>query len=537
MHEAPDVTLYNSDYAKAQSRQIPKKYLTLINEWLIPSYEDKILELGSGGGDLLRFIRSLSPFTIGLDISHSALSESGCDNCVTGRAQALPFPDESFDKIVSLHTLEHIEDTERVLQELDRVTKPGGLSLHVFPSPFIDKREGAIGDVLRTILARENASVTPHGLLDALTKSLEIADRIHPHALTPEILQDKFVGTHWKIVKAKKMFIPTERGFAWIVLLKKEEELVAEHIATQPQIAAASVASYLEFLNILDSGAEYYLTKLRLDPQYNDPSLGKKDVKLILEDLYFAPKGVDGLDRFKRDWGDDYYLFENALSSVRPMIQKTEETIFNSAYKLTPLDRLKITIQAALSMTKDLSAEQKARVLSPLGYSYEEITDITKKMAESAGFTVGSGIAAGALVSAAAFYGASHPFVEQNTQKDLVVFSTIIAHYLSAILRSTQNVRMLKDPEIGTSTNLLSTCVYLLANKLLPDKAQLQKWSTFIVGMLPALQSEFYLLPPGLTNPEFILSAITAKNISGTIFNAAIYTAVEWWMRNKTKNK
>jgi 2-polyprenyl-3-methyl-5-hydroxy-6-metoxy-1,4-benzoquinol methylase len=40
--------------------------------------------------------------------------------------QRRPFPNETFDLVVSDSTFEHVSDAEQVASELDRVLKPGG---------------------------------------------------------------------------------------------------------------------------------------------------------------------------------------------------------------------------------------------------------------------------------------------------------------------------------------------------------------------------------------------------------------------------
>jgi SAM-dependent methyltransferase len=44
-----------------------------------------------------------------------------------------PYPDGSFDWVISNQVLEHVEDHEFVLSEIARVLKPSGRSVHLFP--------------------------------------------------------------------------------------------------------------------------------------------------------------------------------------------------------------------------------------------------------------------------------------------------------------------------------------------------------------------------------------------------------------------
>lgn len=48
----------------------------------------------------------------------------------------LPFPDATFDYVISCQVLEHVQDYSTVLAELARVTKKSGVGYHEFPSRY-----------------------------------------------------------------------------------------------------------------------------------------------------------------------------------------------------------------------------------------------------------------------------------------------------------------------------------------------------------------------------------------------------------------
>lgn len=62
------------------------------------------------------------------------VAEDAPATTVQGDALALPFPDDSFDKIVAAEVLEHIPDDMRAMSELLRVLKPGGQLAVTVPS-------------------------------------------------------------------------------------------------------------------------------------------------------------------------------------------------------------------------------------------------------------------------------------------------------------------------------------------------------------------------------------------------------------------
>jgi len=73
---------------------------------------------------------------VGLDVSHLMLQAGlravekknldGRVQLVQGRAEHLPFPDETFDAVVFTYLLRYVQDPDATIRELSRVLKTGG---------------------------------------------------------------------------------------------------------------------------------------------------------------------------------------------------------------------------------------------------------------------------------------------------------------------------------------------------------------------------------------------------------------------------
>lgn len=102
------------------------------------SSEMQILDYGAGRGrgtseDPSAYRRQLRTFrgrcrrVVGVDVDSAVMENEGLDEAIQIEPGAtLPFPDQTFDLIVSDHVFEHIDDPSQVASELDRVLKPGG---------------------------------------------------------------------------------------------------------------------------------------------------------------------------------------------------------------------------------------------------------------------------------------------------------------------------------------------------------------------------------------------------------------------------
>jgi ubiquinone/menaquinone biosynthesis C-methylase UbiE len=93
-----------------------------------------LLELGCGAG-MLALLKRKGVMLTGVDLSEEcalAARRNGYDATFSAQLSSLPFPDDSFDYVVSLDVLGHIESAEKdaVLAEIKRVLRPGGVTLH-----------------------------------------------------------------------------------------------------------------------------------------------------------------------------------------------------------------------------------------------------------------------------------------------------------------------------------------------------------------------------------------------------------------------
>jgi ubiquinone/menaquinone biosynthesis C-methylase UbiE len=109
----------------------PKEVLwRTIEEW----QPRRLLEVGGGQGELAERIQTeLRADVTFLDLSPRMveLAEARGIDAHQGDAQALPFPDGTFDTVVAAWMLYHVPDVERALAEFARVLIPGGALIAV----------------------------------------------------------------------------------------------------------------------------------------------------------------------------------------------------------------------------------------------------------------------------------------------------------------------------------------------------------------------------------------------------------------------
>lgn len=95
----------------------------------------RVLDIGCGGGFLSEDFARIGFRVTGIDPAEESIAaarrhagEAALDiEYRTGCGENLPFPDGHFEIVLCCDVLEHVEDVDRVLGEVARVLRPGGL--------------------------------------------------------------------------------------------------------------------------------------------------------------------------------------------------------------------------------------------------------------------------------------------------------------------------------------------------------------------------------------------------------------------------
>ena len=94
----------------------------------INSKQNKLLDIGCGNGTFLSFMKSLDWETYGVEISKKAtqIATTNGHQVFLGDLKSAGYPDNFFHEITLNNVLEHLSSPIDILNEINRIIKPGG---------------------------------------------------------------------------------------------------------------------------------------------------------------------------------------------------------------------------------------------------------------------------------------------------------------------------------------------------------------------------------------------------------------------------
>lgn len=129
--------IYSQKYVYKRSgiwRKVRQWFLfPAIIKLLNPLPQEKILEIGCERGDVLKMIQERGSDVIGIDINKEMIDLLNNEKIIYMSVEKLDFPSCYFDKIVSSHAIEHVVDLIKAFAEIERVLRPGGRCILIYP--------------------------------------------------------------------------------------------------------------------------------------------------------------------------------------------------------------------------------------------------------------------------------------------------------------------------------------------------------------------------------------------------------------------
>ncbi|MEZ5294308.1 MAG: class I SAM-dependent methyltransferase [Vicinamibacterales bacterium] len=179
---------------------------------------DRVLDVGCGTGVLACAAAALvgpDGAVTGLDASPDMLAVARRQPCVVawheGRAEALPFPDGAFDRVVSQSALMFFDPKVQAIREMLRVMAPGGrLAVHAFDAIERSPAYHALSALLTTLFGSRYG--------DALRPPFALGDRYALRGLFVEAgAADVEAVTEPGVVRFASLdaMIATERACVW----------------------------------------------------------------------------------------------------------------------------------------------------------------------------------------------------------------------------------------------------------------------------------------------------------------------------------
>ena len=126
-----DDTIYKDSHRNWDNQLFSEKVKGYLHK------DHHVLDLGAGAGIVPQLnFRGQVARVCGIDPDERVLENPHLDEAAVAQGEVIPFPDNSFDLVVSANVLEHLREPVTVFEEIHRVLKPEGRFLFKTPNKW-----------------------------------------------------------------------------------------------------------------------------------------------------------------------------------------------------------------------------------------------------------------------------------------------------------------------------------------------------------------------------------------------------------------
>ena len=146
----------------------------------------RVLDLGSGPGNVARALSAAGAEVVGIDFSQQMVDHASKANPgITFKradAEEIPEDDNTFDAVISNFVVHHLADPVQVFSEVARVLKPGGRFAFVVWGPV--EEQSSFGAFFGAVGAHHDLAALPQGPLFGITDHETFATLVESGGLT-----------------------------------------------------------------------------------------------------------------------------------------------------------------------------------------------------------------------------------------------------------------------------------------------------------------------------------------------------------------
>jgi SAM-dependent methyltransferase len=198
--------------------------------------QGRIADIGCGIGHSYRLLAPRE--SVGIDIDPDVL-EGQARETAAADMRSLPFPDESFDGVLAVQSIEHVPDPERALAEMARVLRPGATAVLVTPNRLTFARPDEIVDPYHHV---EYDPDQLHSLTSRFFESVELAGIFGSERYRTLVAREhaKLDALLRKDVLRLRRFVPRR-----VRQVLYDRRLAGERAESDPEAAAITVDDFV----------------------------------------------------------------------------------------------------------------------------------------------------------------------------------------------------------------------------------------------------------------------------------------------------